>query len=112
MDELNPFCLEEVMAHVRKQGVTDVRELEDVLLAHLGLVPTLVRPGRDASGELDQRLATRLNKRVDELILRMPARSAAVKHRVLHLVWQPWGTASRGDSIPALHPRLPALPMG
>ena len=45
------------MEHVRKQGVTNVREVEDVLLAHLGLVPTLERTGRPASArDLDERL--------------------------------------------------------
>ena len=49
------------MEHVRKQGVTNVREVEDVLLAHLGLVPTLERTGRPASArDLDERLCARL----------------------------------------------------
>ena len=49
------------MEHVRKQGVSNVREVEDVLLAHLGLVPTLERPGRPASArDLDERLCARL----------------------------------------------------
>ena len=43
MEACNEACMPEVMGHVKKQGVTDVREVEDVLLAHLGLVPTLVR---------------------------------------------------------------------
>ena len=42
----NPTCLVEVMNHVAKRGVVDVREVQDVLLAHLGLVPTLERTGR------------------------------------------------------------------
>merc|ERR1719424_880676 len=62
MQGLNPTCMAEVMAHVGTQGVTDVREVEDVLLAHLGLVPSLVRPGRPASTELDRRLSTHLKK--------------------------------------------------
>ena len=46
----NPTCMAEVMAHVEKTaGVTDVREVEDVLLAHIGLVPTLERQGRPAA---------------------------------------------------------------
>ena len=43
------------MGHVAKQGVTDVREVEDVLLAHIGLAPTLERKGRPASADLDER---------------------------------------------------------
>ena len=48
------------MGHVAKQGVTDVREVEDVLLAHIGLVTTLERQGRPASADLDERLCARL----------------------------------------------------
>ena len=29
MEGRNQYCMPEVMAHLRKQGVTDVRELED-----------------------------------------------------------------------------------
>ena len=36
MQSRNPSCMAEVMAHVGRQGVTDVREVEDVLLAHIG----------------------------------------------------------------------------
>ena len=43
MPARNATCMDEVMAHVKKQGVMDVREVEDVLLAHMGLVPTLRR---------------------------------------------------------------------
>ena len=47
MHARNPTCLAEVMAHVKESdGVTDVREVEDVLLAHIGLVPSLARDGR------------------------------------------------------------------
>ena len=55
------------MGHVAKQGVTDVREVEDVLLAHIGLAPTLERKGRPASADLDQRLCARLQINVPEL---------------------------------------------
>ena len=37
MQSRNQWCMAEVMAHVGTQGVTDVREVEDVLLAHIGL---------------------------------------------------------------------------
>ena len=68
---------DQVMGHVRKQGVSDVREVEDLLLAHLGLVPTLGRPGRpmsvrlDSPGalpwDLDKRLCARLKIDLVEL---------------------------------------------
>ena len=51
MPARNPTCLAEVMEHVEKYyGVNDVREVEDVLLAHIGLVPSLERRGRPAAG--------------------------------------------------------------
>ena len=46
MEGRNQYCMPEVMAHLRKQGVTDVRELEDVLLTHIGITDDLDRPGR------------------------------------------------------------------
>eukprot|EP00964_Phaeocystis_antarctica_P161960 scaffold135247_cov145-Phaeocystis_antarctica.AAC.1 len=55
MQSRNQWCMAEVMAHVGRQGVTDVHEVEDVLLAHIGLVSSLERPGRPASMELDLR---------------------------------------------------------
>ena len=38
MQSRNQWCMAEMMAHVGKQGVTDVHEVEDVLLAHIGLL--------------------------------------------------------------------------
>ena len=62
MQARNPTCMAEVMAHVGKQGVTDVRKVEDVLLAHIGLVSSLERPGRPASMDLDRRLCKEKEK--------------------------------------------------
>ena len=50
MEMRNQYCMPEV-AHLRKQGVTDVRELEDVLLAHIGVSDDLERPGRPVPPE-------------------------------------------------------------
>ena len=67
MQTRNSTCMAEVMAHVDTQGVTDVREVEDVLLAHIGLVSSLERPGRHASINLDRRLCAHLKKDVADL---------------------------------------------
>ena len=81
------------MAHVAKQGVTNVREVEDVLLAHIGLVPTLERQGRPASADLDERLCTRLQINVSELGGWLAAQHARVVEKQLQfLSWQAWGT--------------------
>ena len=89
----NPTCMAEVMAHVRDQGVTDVREVEDVLLAQLGLVATLVRAGRPASVERDEKLCARLKKtNVTELGLWLAAHHDVVLQRLGVISWQSWGT--------------------
>ena len=80
------------MGHVAKQGVTDVREVEDVLLAHIGLVPTLERKGRPASADLDERLCARLQINVSELGGWLAAQHARVEKQLLLLSWQSWGT--------------------
>ena len=82
------------MEHVRKQGVTNVREVEDVLLAHLGLVPTLERTGRPASArDLDERLCARLKiDNVAELSDWLAAQHATVERQLQLLAWQSWGT--------------------
>ena len=67
MQARNPSCMAEVMAHVGTQGVTDVREVEDVLLAHIGLVSSLQRPGRPASMALDRRLCAHLKRDMADL---------------------------------------------
>ena len=60
MEMRNQYCMPEVMAHLRKQGVTDVRELEDVLLAHIGVSDDLKRPGRPVPpGRSKQSAATK-----------------------------------------------------
>jgi len=92
MQTLNPTCMTEVMAHVGTQGVTDVREVEDVLLAHIGLVPSLVRPGRSASTELDQRLCFHLKKDVADLSTWLPSHNAVVEQRLSVISWQSWGS--------------------
>ena len=89
------------MEHVRKQGVTNVREVEDVLLAHLGLVPTLVRPGRPMSvrldatlgpcvqpWDLDQRLCARLKIDVSELDGWLAAQHTMLDQQLQLLAWQ------------------------
>ena len=81
------------MAHVAKQGVTNVHEVEDVLLAHIGLVPTLERQGRPVSADLDERLCTRLQINVSELSDWLTAQHARVVEKQLQfLSWQSWGT--------------------
>merc|ERR1719331_3056131 len=82
------------MEHVRKQGVSDVREVEDVLLAHLGLVPTLERPGRPASArDLDELLCARLKiDSVTELEDWLTAQHTMVERQLKLLAWQSWGT--------------------
>jgi len=81
------------MAHVAKQGVTNVHEVEDVLLAHIGLVPTLERQGRPVSADLDERLCTRLQINVSELSDWLAAQHARVVEKQLQfLSWQSWGT--------------------
>ena len=92
MHSLNPACMDEVMRHVGKQGVTDVREVEDVLLAHIGLVPSLVRPWRPASMELDRQLCAHLKKDVDDLSTWLQAHNAAVEQRLSVISWQSWGS--------------------
>ena len=92
MQILNPTCMAEVMAHVGKQGVTDVREVEDVLLAHIGLVPSLVRAGRPASTELDQRLCAHLKKDLATLSTWLPAYNEKVEQRLSTISWQSWGS--------------------
>ena len=93
MQGLNPTCMAEVMAHVAKQGVSDVREVEDVLLAHIGLVPTLERPGRPATRlDLDQKLCARLQKEDAELDGWLAEHHASVQQRLELISWQSWGT--------------------
>jgi len=92
LQEVNPTCMAEVMAHVGTQGVTDVREVEDVLLAHIGLVPSVVRPGRPASTELDQRLCAHLKKHAADISSWLPAHNTVVEHRLGVISWQSWGS--------------------
>ena len=92
MQTFNPTCMAEVMAHVGTQGVTDVREVEDVLLAHIGLVQSLVRPGRAASTELDRRLCLHLKKDVADLSTWLPAYNEVVEQRLSVISWQSWGS--------------------
>ena len=88
----NQWCMPEVMAHVGAQGVTDVREVEDVLLAHIGLVSSLERPRRPVSMELDRRLCAHLKKDVADLSSWLPAYNAAVEQRLSVTSWQSWGS--------------------
>ena len=92
MQARNPTCMAEVMAHVGKQGVTDVREVEDVLLAHIGLVSSLERPGRPASMDLDRRLCAHLKRDVAELASWLPAHNKVVGQRLSFTSWQSWGS--------------------
>jgi hypothetical protein len=92
MQDRNQWCMPEVMAHVGKQGVTDVREVEDVLLAHIGLVSSLVRPGRPASMELDLRLCAHLKRDVTDLSTWLPAHNKVVEQRLGGISWQSWGS--------------------
>eukprot|EP00964_Phaeocystis_antarctica_P162880 scaffold138025_cov133-Phaeocystis_antarctica.AAC.1 len=92
MQTRNPTCMAEVMAHVGKQGVTDVREVEDVLLAHIGLVSSLERPGRPASMDLDQRLCAHLKQDVADLSSWLPAYNSVVEQRLSIISWQSWGS--------------------
>jgi hypothetical protein len=87
MQDRNQWCMPEVMAHVGKQGVTDVREVEDVLLAHIGLVSSLVRPGRPASMELDLRLCAHLKRDVTDLSTWLPAHNKVVEQRLGGISW-------------------------
>ena len=84
----NPTCLVEVMNHVAKRGVVDVREVQDVLLAHLGLVPTLERTGRAEPG----RVCAHLQRDGAELESWLAAHHKAVKQRLDVLSWQAWST--------------------
>ena len=92
MQSRNPACMAEVMAHVGKQGVTDVREVEDVLLAHIGLVSSLERPGRPASMALDRRLCAHLKQDVADLPSWLPAHNTEVEQRLSFVSWQSWGS--------------------
>ena len=87
MQARNPTCMAEVMDHVGRQGVTDVREVEDVLLAHIGLVSSLERPGRPASMDLDRRLCAHLKRDVAELASWLPARNRVVEQRMSFTSW-------------------------
>jgi len=84
----NPTCLVEVMNHVAQRGVVDVREVQDVLLAHLGLVPTLERTGRAEPG----RVCAHLQRDGAELESWLAAHHKAVKQRLDVLSWQAWST--------------------
>jgi hypothetical protein len=92
MQSRNQWCMAEVMAHVGKQDVIDVREVEDVLLAHIGLVSSLERPGRPASMDLDLRLCAHLQKEVADLASWLPAHNAVVEQRLSAISWQSWGS--------------------
>ena len=93
MESRNPTCMAEVMAHVGKQGITDVREVEDVLLAHIGLVPTLERAGRPAAAaQLNTLLSSRLQRETGSLSSWLVAHNATVEERLEVLSWQSWGT--------------------
>ena len=92
MQARNPTCMAEVMAHVGRQGVTDVREVEDVLLAHIGLVSSLQRPGRPASMALDRRLCAHLKRDVADLVSWLPAHKTEVEQRLSFVSWQSWGS--------------------
>jgi len=92
MQARNPSCMAEVMAHVGKQGVTDVHEVEDVLLAHIGLVSSLERPGRPASMDFDRRLCDHLKRDVVELASWLPAHNDVVEQRLSFTSWQPWAS--------------------
>ena len=95
MQSRNQWCMAEVMAHVGRQGVTDVREVEDVLLAHIGLVSSLERPGRPASMDLDRRLCAHLKRDVAELASWLPAHNKVVEQRLSFTSWQSWGSDSQ-----------------
>lgn len=94
MQARNPTCMGEVMAHVGRQGITDVREVEDALLAHLGLVATLERATRPATAAtyLDQRLSARLKKGTIATDAWLPTHHATVRRRLGAISWQSWGT--------------------
>ena len=92
MQSRNQWCMAEVMAHVGRQGVTDVREVEDLLLAHIGLVSSLERPGRPASMDLDRRLCAHLKRDVAELASWLPAHNKVVEQRLSFTSWQSWGS--------------------
>ena len=63
-----------------------------MLLAHIGLVRSLERPGRLASTELDCRLCSHLKKDVTDLSTWLPEHNAVVEQRLSHLTWQSWGS--------------------
>ena len=92
MRDFNPTCMAEVMAHVGTQGVTDVHEVEDVLLAHIGLVPSVERAGRPASVALDARLCAHLDRKAADLGPWLASHSATVEQRLCVLSWQSWGS--------------------
>ena len=92
MQARNPTCMAEVMAHVGRQGVTNVREVENVLLAHIGLVSSLERPGRHASMDLDRRLCAHLKRDVADLASWLPKHSSKVEQRLSFTSWQSWGS--------------------
>lgn len=97
MPTRNASCMADLMVHMKKQGVTDVQEVEDVLLVHVGLVSTLAeleRRGRPASAERDKQLCARLKKAdITELGSWLAAHNAAVEQRLQFLSWQSWGAA-------------------
>ena len=72
--------------------MTDVHEVEDVLLAHIGLVSSLERPGRPASMDLDRRLCDHLKRDVADLASWLPKHSKVVEQRLSLIAWQSWGS--------------------
>lgn len=72
--------------------VHQVREVEDVLLAHIGLVPSVERAGRPASVALDARLCAHLGREAADLGPWLASHSAAVEQRLRVLSWQSWGS--------------------
>ena len=80
------------MAHVKRtKGVSDVREVQDVLLAHLGLVDGFKRPV--GSQGLDDKLAKHLGIARDALaehVTKLHERMTRL--RCDELMWQPWAS--------------------
>eukprot|EP00966_Prymnesium_polylepis_P086815 2009257-Prymnesium_polylepis.1 len=93
MPSRNLSCVEQVMNHTRKSRATDVREVEDVLLAHLGLVPSLDRPNRPyPNAALDLKLAERLGVEPAAIADWLAARHEKVEERLRWLNWQSWSS--------------------
>ena len=102
MESRNQYCMPEVMAHVRKNaGVTDVREVEDVLLAHIGVTDDLHRPGRPRAPRQAQTSQSSLLRSASaaHLLTSAPRAGGAGSVEALASAAQVKGTATVAEAV-------------